>query len=203
MGAGSGKASQVETEIKLPVADVRRAAAQPEAIGARLAHSRELEDNLVFDFPDRSLRKRSVLARVRILHRSVVLTYKGPDLSGPATTGGMKRRMETEVTVPRADADSLIAILQGLGLEQVWRYQKYRTTWTWDTAKIMLDETPIGAWFEIEGEPEAIDRGATALGYGKSDYLASTYRDLYEQYLRRAGHGSDPDHEPNRMIFSR
>jgi predicted adenylyl cyclase CyaB len=202
MGAGSGKPPQVETEIKLPVADVRRAAAQPEAIGARLAHPRELEDNLVFDFPDRSLRKRRALARVRILDRSVLLTYKGPDLSGPPT-GGMKRRTETEVTVPRADADNLIGILQGLGLEQAWRYQKYRTTWTWDAAKIMLDETPIGAWFEIEGEPEVIDRAATALGYGKSDYLAVTYRDLYEQYLHRAGHGSGPDQEPNRMIFSR
>jgi len=195
-------APQVETEIKLQVTDVRRAAAQPEAIGARLSHPRELEDNLVFDFPDRSLRTRRALARVRILHRSVVLTYKGPDLS-ETQARGMKRRMESEVTVPRGEADSLIAILQGLGLEQVWRYQKYRTIWSWDGTKIMLDETPIGAWYEIEGEPEAIDRAAAALGYGKSDYLAVTYRDLYEQHLRRAGQGSDPDQQPNQMIFSR
>jgi adenylate cyclase class 2 len=196
-------APQVETEIKLAITDVRRAAAQPEAIGAHLAHPREFEDNLVFDFPDRSLRTRRALARVRILDRSVVLTYKGPDLSNQAATGGMKRRMESEIEVARGEADSLISILHGIGLEQVWRYQKYRTTWTFERVKIMLDETPIGAWFEIEGEPEAIDRAAAALGYGKSDYLAVTYRDLYEQYLGRAGQGSDPDHGPNRMIFSR
>jgi predicted adenylyl cyclase CyaB len=188
----------VETEIKLAVADVRRAAAQPETIGARLSHPRELEDNLVFDFPDRSLRRRAVLARVRILHRSVLLTYKGP----AGSAGSMKRRAETEVSMARSEADRLIAILEGLGLEQVWRYQKYRTTWTYDGTEIMLDETPIGTWFEIEGEPDAIDRAARALGYGKSDYLTATYRDLYEQHLRRAGQGSDPDHVPNGMIFS-
>lgn len=198
----------VETEIKLAVADVRRAAAQPEALGARLAHPRWLEDNLVFDFPDRSLRKRGVLARVRTEDRWVILTYKGPDLAGPtrpvtALTGRLKRRVETEVSMPRPEADRLIAILQGFGLEQVWRYQKYRTSWTWDAAKIMLDETPIGAWFEIEGEPEVIDRAAAALGYGKSEYLAATYRDLYEQWLRRAGQGSDPARAADGMIFSR
>jgi adenylate cyclase class IV len=109
----------------------------------------------------------------------------------------MKRRVETEVRLARSEADRLIAILQGFGLQEVWRYQKYRTTWAWDGTSIMLDETPIGAWFEIEGEPEGIDRVAHALGYGKSDYLAATYRDLYEQHLRRAGQGFDPD----QMVF--
>ena len=34
---------------------------------------------------------------------------------------------------------------------------------------IELDETPIGAFVELEGPAEAIDRAATELGFGKSD----------------------------------
>ena len=44
---------------------------------------------------------------------------------------------------------------------------------------IELDQTPIGDFLELEGPPEWIDATAAALGYSESDYVTSTYRDLF------------------------
>jgi len=47
------------------------------------------------------------------------------------------------------------------------------------TGKIMLDETPIGNFLEIEGSARWIDRTAKLLGFKHSDYLKASYGALY------------------------
>jgi len=91
-------------------------------------------------------------------------------------------------------------ILTALGLRPMFRYEKFRTTYALRglrNLKIEFDETPIGAFLELEGSPSAIDRAARLLGYARSHYITQTYGALYIADRRR--HGS----RPTDMLFPR
>jgi len=61
--------------------------------------------------------------------------------------------------------------------------------------KILLDETPIGNYLKLEGEPEWIDSTAVQLGFGWGDYITSSYRKLF---VERAGRHKKA---PRDMVF--
>jgi adenylate cyclase class 2 len=61
----------------------------------------------------------------------------------------------------------------------VFRYQKYRETYAWKDVEIVVDETPIGTFLEIEGPLEGIHAAAAALGYGRDDYVTDSYAGLF------------------------
>ncbi len=84
-----------------------------------------------------------------------------------------------------------------------FRYEKFRTTYRFPaTARwasdllIELDETPIGAFVELEGPSEAIDRAANLLGFGPKDYITKSYLALYLDQCRAQGM------TPGHMVFS-
>jgi adenylate cyclase class 2 len=89
----------------------------------------------------------------------------------------VKSRREDEVTVSPGDA--LDAILRGLGLVPVFRYQKYREARRWRDAEIVIDETPIGTFLEIEGPVETIHAAAAALGRSPEDFVLESYPALF------------------------
>lgn len=166
-------AEKVETEIKLRVGDPGAARTAVEALGARLARPRHFEDNLLLDDARGTLAAAGKALRLRRADGRAVLTFKGPRQGDAA----MKSRPEIEVTVP--EPDLLESILGGLGYRTMFRYQKYRETWTWKGVEIVIDETPLGAFLEIEGEEPAIREAAAALGYGPADFLTQSYSTLY------------------------
>ena len=88
-------------------------------------------------------------------------------------------------------------ILEGLGLSPQFEYEKYRTEYHGNPGIgiVLLDETPIGAYLEIEGNPRSIDAAAKALGFCKRDYITSSYGRLYNDYclLRNVA--------PENMVF--
>ena len=171
--------SKIEVEVKLRLTDAATFQARLLQAGARLLHPREFEDNLVYDFPDRTLTQRGALLRVRLIERQAVLTFK----DRARFDSGAKVREEVESTLPRPEAESLIAILGKIGLAPIFRYQKYRTTWSSEGLLITLDETPIGDFIELEGNKGLIDRMAEHLGHGPQDFITASYRDLYLQSL--------------------
>jgi adenylate cyclase class 2 len=162
-----------ETEIKLRVADAAMSRAALARIGAQLARERHFEDNLLFDDRHGSLREGGSVLRVRRTPRGGVLTFKGPR----EVQQGIKSREERETVVDRPDA--LEAILVGLGYRPVFRYQKYRETWTHRGQEIDLDETPIGVFLEIEGDVAGIRVVAAELGYSPEDFVAESYVGLF------------------------
>lgn len=142
-------------------------------LGARIVRSRHFEDNLLLDDEVGSLRKTGSVLRLRRTPEGGTLTYKG----ARRLEQGIKSREEIET--PVGDADALQAMLARLGLRQVFRYQKYRETYEWEGQEIVVDETPIGTFLEIEGDVEGIHRTASALGYGREAYLAESYVALF------------------------
>jgi predicted adenylyl cyclase CyaB len=183
--------STLEIEVKLEVSDVAGVPARMAELGARLLHPREFEDNELYDFPDRSLMGRGSMLRVRRVARQTLLTYK----DRPRTEAGMKIREEVETHLEASQAAPLAETFRRMGMVVIFRYQKYRTTWSMDEILVTLDETPIGAYFELEGGRDGIDTLATRLGYSAADYLPLSYRDLYTGWLARNQGPTD------RMIF--
>ena len=184
---------KVETEIKLRLrgglSKVRHALRQ---LGYRISKHRKLESNTLYDNTKRSLRKHGKLIRVRRVGDRLVLTYKGP--SEPSR---YKKRRELEIEFP--GTPPIVAILNQLGYHPVFRYEKYRTEYTKrsNEGKVLVDETPIGNYLELEGSPRWIDRTAKQLGFSKSDYITRSYGYLYLAYCR------ERRTRPKDMLFSK
>lgn len=160
------------------------------AEGFRIEQARSHETNVLFDHPKDPLGKQGKLIRIRRVGRDAILTYKGPSKSSR-----FKKREELEVHV--SDAGTLDTIFQQLGYQPVFRYEKYRTEFVRDseTGKVLLDETPMGNFLELEGPPRWIDSTARLLGFGKSDYIRQSYGYLHMLYCRE--HGIQRNH----MLF--
>jgi adenylate cyclase, class 2 len=162
-----------ETEVKVRLASPQEVRGKLEALGAVLVRERHLEDNELFDDANGSLRASGTLLRLRETPHGGSLTYKGPRLSA----GAMKVREERETAV--AAPEQVRAILRHLGYHPTFRYQKYRESWFYKEQEVEIDETPIGAFLEIEGDLAGIEAVAAELGFGPPDYVAESYVGLY------------------------
>jgi adenylate cyclase class 2 len=169
-----------EIEIKLRLPDKLGKIHQIlQDLGFRITKHRALESNVLFDNSKRALRRHGKLIRVRKFGPTNVLTYKGPSQAGK-----YKKRQEIEIDLP--DATGLDEILTHIGYHPVFRYEKFRTEYSRpsNTGKVLLDETPIGNYLEIEGSPRWIDQTARLLGFAHADYITRSYGYLYLAYCR-------------------
>jgi len=142
-------------------------------LGAQPVRPRHLEDNLLFDDAAGSLRGQGHVLRLRRTPEGALLTFKGPGRAQP----GVKSREEIETGV--TDADATQVILERLGFRPVFRYQKYRETYRWKDQEIVIDETPIGTFLEIEGDVDGIRAAAAGLGFQPSDFITDSYIGLF------------------------
>lgn len=173
--------SMLEVEIKLAVGAADSEVRKLEALGARLVQPRGLEVNVLLDLPGQPLRARAAMLRVRRYGGRSLLTYKEP-APGPA---GYKTRREIEIAIP--DFGTVIRILEAAGLTRVWRYMKYRTAFEMDGLHLLLDETPIGNYLELEGERASIDAAVARLGRTADESSTLSYSALFEQDCARRG----------------
>ena len=180
-----------ETEIKLEVRNLAATRRKIRSLGFWIIKARHFESNSLYDFSDLRLRTARCLVRIRRTKRNSLLTFKGPPTGSPE----YKSRMEIETVVE--DAERLSAILEGLGLHQAFRYDKYRTVFAQKTpergarwAQLFLDETPVGDFLELEGPGPWIDRMAAGLGYRCEDYITASYAALYRKFCE--AHGEAP-----------
>jgi adenylate cyclase class 2 len=179
----------VETEIKFPVADLDDLRQRLEAAGFHLETPRSFESNVLYDTPDRELRARTEILRIRHYADKWVLTHKRLPDSGPGEDRH-KHRIETETEI--SDGNALAEVFRSLGLTIAFRYEKWRTEWNDGKGHCVVDETPIGNYAELEGEADWIDRTAERLGVDASQHLTLSYGRLFD--LWRQQHGSTAEH---------
>ena len=174
-----------ENEVKIAVGDAAKVRALLREHGFRVAGRRVFEQNIVLDDAQGSVRSSGRLLRLRAVGKKVVCTFKGPDLPGPH-----KRRHEREFLA--SSLEEALAVFAGLGFSPSWRYDKYRTEFTreGDAGVIMLDETPIGVFLELEGPARWIDRTAKELGFSRDSYILMSYARLHAQWRQEFGEGS-------------
>jgi adenylate cyclase class 2 len=162
-----------ETEVKIRVVSAEAARELLRRTGAVLARERHFEDNVLFDDARGTLRASGGVLRLRTTPGGGALTYKGPR----TIEGGVKTREERESAV--ASPGEVEAILLRLGLEPVFRYQKYRESWSLGGQSVEVDETPIGDFLEIEGDAQGIHAVARLLGFSASDFVPESYIGLF------------------------
>ena len=171
-------ASNKEIEIKFRVDDLRTLARRLRAAGFRLVTSRTHEDNTLYDLPGRVLRKRGEVLRLRKYGSEWLLTHKA---RGRVTRH--KTRVETETGI--AEGAKMEAILRSLGYEPAFRYEKFRGEWSDGKGHVVVDETPIGTFGEIEGRARWIDRTARLLAIEPKSYITQSYVELFFAWKRR------------------
>lgn len=173
-----------EVELKFPVPDQAAFHAAVERLGFTLVTPRTFESNTLYDTPDRSLRARTQILRLRQYGPRSVVTHKR--LPGPEDDNALyKTRIETETTVE--DPAALAEIFTQLGYSPVFRYEKYRTEWERDGGHLVLDETAIGTWAEVEGQPEWLEATLNDLQVPREICSRESYGKLFLNWKERTG----------------
>lgn len=167
----------VETEIKFRVDDLAGLSGRLQAAGFSLQTPRSFESNVLYDTPNREMRARTEILRIRSYAGRWTVTHKRlPDVGPGEDTH--KHRIETETDV--ADGAALEEIFLSLGLVPAFRYEKWRAEWADGEGHCVVDETPIGNYAELEGSAEWIDHAAARLGIDRSQYITLSYGRLFE-----------------------
>jgi adenylate cyclase class 2 len=166
-----------EIEIKFRVRDLRGLRQQLRGAGFRLKTRRTHEMNTLYDLPGGVLRKRRELLRLRQYGSEWKLTHKS---QGKRARHSSRVELETSV----GDGRKMDAILRALGYAPSFRYEKFRAEWTDGKGQVVVDETPIGNFCEIEGAPRWIDTTAKKLDVKPSQYITKNYAMLFADWKR-------------------
>ena len=150
---------------------------------------RHFEDNILYDTSDHALSRKLAILRVRAAQGSGVVTYKEAD-DQFSSKSQFKKRIEIETQVE--DPAILRSIFEKVGFQKFFRYQKYRTVYRatvpgGESLHVMLDETAIGNFIELEGSEAAISNAVRLLGVTKADYILESYLGLQEENCRKQG----------------
>ena len=178
-----------EIEVKFPLRDRAALIQKLQDIGAARLYAETFEDNIVLDRRG-ELKTKGGLLRVRKFGKYSLITYKGP----LSMEGGIKSREEVQTGVESFEL--AIQLLDSLGFKPVFRYQKFREVWRIKEVEVVLDRTPIGEYFEIEGPIDLIRAISSQLGMNMDQAIRQTYADLYRQARRTR---SDL---PENMVFA-
>jgi adenylate cyclase class 2 len=173
-----------EIELKFTVADVRALRSSADELGFKLVTERTFESNVLYDSPDRELRSRRQILRLRHYGERRTVTHKRQAADGESDPR-YKTRIETESVVE--DCDALAEIFTQLGYGPVFRYEKFRTEWEMDEGHLVLDETPIGVWAELEGQPAWIDSMLEKLCIAPELRTTESYGKLFLRWKQETG----------------
>ena len=177
-----------EIELKFPVDDPQIFQARLPALGFHLDTPRTFESNTLYDTPARALRESKQILRIRQYGELWTLTHKRQPPPSAADTTRYKVRIETETHVD--DGPALAIVFDQLGYSPVFRYEKFRTEWSSpavSNAHLVIDETPIGNYAELEGPTDWIDRTLAELGVDSSTCLTDSYGKLFLMWKNNTG----------------
>ena len=167
-----------EIEIKFQVNDLRKLRRTLQAAGFRLETRRTREMNTLYDLPGQKLRRKKELLRLRQYGSEWKLTHKS---GGKTARHSSREEVETIVE----DGKKMDAILRALGYSPSFRYEKFRAEWSDKNGQVVVDETPIGNFCEIEGPSRWIDQTAKKLGVSREQYIMKNYATLFSDWKRK------------------
>ena len=183
-----------EIELKFPVADVNALQNLLPQLGFNLVTARTFEQNTLYDTPGRDLRGAARFFASASTATSARVTHKRMSNGDPVDTTRYKIRIETETIV--AEGAALAEIFHQMGYNAVFVYEKYRTEWSFAlgdgaTAHLVIDETPIGNYAELEGPTDWIDRTLAQLGVSHDVCMTDSYGKLFLDWKQRTGSSAE------------
>ena len=179
-----------EIELKFPISDPAALQSRLPQLGFHLDTPRTFEHNTLYDTPNRDLRAKRALLRIRQYGSLCTVTHKriADDQEDPSGNPRYKVRIETETAV--AEGSALAEIFRQLGYTPAFTYEKYRTEWSHTTqpsVHLVIDETPIGNYAELEGPPDWIDRTLATLSIDHATCLTDSYGKLFLDWKQLTG----------------
>jgi len=201
-----------EIELKFPIRDLTSLHSRLPTLGFLLDTPRTFELNTLYDTPSRTLRETKQILRIRRYGDIWTLTHKRkPYPAAPTQFDSETRykvRIETETHID--DGPALEAIFEQLGYTPVFRYEKFRTEWSQIATTIegplfagiadafhlpapsprchlVIDETPIGDYAELEGPPAWIDETLAKLNVNPASCITESYGRLFLAWKSRTG----------------
>jgi len=169
-----------EIEVKFRVENLNALKRRLREIGFRIETPRTLEMNTLYDLPGEILRNRRELLRLRQYGKEWTLTHKS---GGKIERHSSRQELETVVN----DGRKMDLILRALGYAPSFLYEKFRAEWTDGKGQVVVDETPIGNFCEIEGAPRWIDATAKKLGVSEDQYIKKNYATLFAEWKQETG----------------
>jgi adenylate cyclase, class 2 len=179
-----------EIELKCPIDDPTAFESRLRQLRFHLNTPRTFEQNTLYDTPARDLRAKRQILRLREYGGIHTLTHKRIDENAIEPTR-YKIRIETETTV--SDPHAMAEIFAQLGYTPAFIYEKYRTEYsiydpaTNATPHLVIDETPIGNFAELEGPTDWIDRTLIDLRIDPATCLTDSYGKLFLDWKQRTG----------------
>jgi adenylate cyclase class 2 len=188
-----------EIEIKFRIEDVPLLTRKLGKAGFRMVTGRTHEMNTLYDLPGSPLRRRGALLRIRKYGSKWTVTYKDRSRVG-------RHKTRREVETPVEDGQALVQILEACGFKPGFAYEKFRSEWSGgpsltsgveagppggvETPKrgsVVIDETPIGNFGEIEGPPGWIDEVARQLEISEDLFITASYAELFVRWRKKTG----------------
>lgn len=173
-----------EIEVKFRVLNLRALKRLLKKAKFRLVTPSTHEMNTLYDLPGYVLRKRKELLRLRKYGSEWKLTHKSRGKTGRHSS---REELETQVN----DGKGMDAILRALGYSPSFRYEKFRAEWSDGKGNVVVDQTPIGDFCEIEGRPRWIDQTARKLGIRRDQYIMKNYAMLFADWKRERNSQSE------------
>jgi adenylate cyclase class 2 len=179
------KELNLEIEVKLACDDLDRL--RNAGFELTLQTPRHFEDNWLLDLPDQPLFRQGAALRVRSVDGTGTVTYKGVVKETNESRLKVREEIETAVDEP----ERMIELFERLGYRRSFRYQKYRTDY-WVALdgrelKVVLDETPMGDFIEIEGDESSVLKALDAAGFSANDIIRESYPELQASRCRARG----------------
>jgi len=208
-----------EVELKFPIDDLARLQSLLPALGFMLDTPRSFEQNTLYDTAGRTLRASKQILRLRqygslwtVTHKRQPCPSASNDPAQYGAAGRYKVRIETETQID--DGPALAEIFEQMGYAPVFRYEKFRTEWSQITSTIdgplfsatpestealttpprshlVIDETPIGDYAELEGPPVWIDETLAKLGVDLATCITESYGRLFLAWKQRTGSAAE------------
>ncbi len=176
-----------EIELKFPISDPAALQAHLPQLGFHLDTPRTFEHNTLYDTAARDLRVQRQLLRIRQYGNLCTVTHKRLPDQATIDVTRYKIRIETETTI--TDGCALAEIFKQLGYVPVFIYEKFRTEWSHTierSAHLVVDETPIGNYVELEGPPGWIDQTVAELQIDPATCLTDSYGKLFLDWKQRS-----------------
>lgn len=177
-------ATTFEAEVKLACDDLDRL--RGAGFELSVVEPRHFEDNWLLDSPDQRLLRQGAALRIRLVEGKGWVTYKGA-----VRDSGSPVKVREEIEVETTGPDRMVELFERVGFRRAFRYQKYRTMYRLaldgSDLKVVLDETPMGNFIEIEGDESGILRVLEAAGFSAADVVPESYPELQASRCRERG----------------
>ena len=178
------KQVNVEAEIKIACDDLGRL--RKSGFELTVVEPRHFEDNWLLDSSDHSLLDRGAALRIRSVEDQGWVTYKGVVRDGNSLV-----KVREEIEIETAAPNRMFELFERLGFRRSFRYQKYRTAYQLavdgQNLKVVLDETPMGNFIEIEGDETLVARVFEAAGFSEGEIVRESYPELQASRCRKRG----------------